>query len=173
MNILTLSTVAMLYAFVTSASADDIRASNVTWKEHFGSLSADPFPERQTTFCLMARGFFRSPTKNIPVARDAWLKKHPKAKLVPVSSMPSSTKNPRSRLTYVWVVDGDENLNLELVRQGCFHPATQMLGDGQELEVPRKKYDQFVEKLTAAADYAREHKLGLWGEPEEPDDPND
>ena len=42
------------------AASKEIRASSVQWKEHFGTYSAEP----HTSFCLMARGFFRSPTEN-------------------------------------------------------------------------------------------------------------
>jgi hypothetical protein len=56
-------------------------------------------------------------------------------------------------------------VNLELVRHGCVHPATQTSGDGQKLEVSQTDYDAFVNKVTQAAKYAQEHKLGGWGEP--------
>lgn len=141
-----------------AAGPEPIRALSIKWREQFGSSQAD----KHTTFCLMARGFFRSPTTNIQAVTDAWLIKHPKAVLVPVSSMPSRVNDPQSKLTFVWVVDGDEILNLELVRQGCFHPATETIGGEQKLEVPQAEYDAFTKKLTTAAEYAHGHALGVW-----------
>ena len=118
----------------------------------------------------MARGFFRSPTKNVQAVTDAWLKKHPKAILVRVSSMPDNDNDPQSKLTFVWVIDRDDNLNVELVRQGCFDPRTQTIGERQRLEVPQADYDAFLKKLEPAAEFAREHNLGLWSEPQDESD---
>ena len=158
-----------LLPFSLIAGPEQIKASDMQWKEHFGSSSAEP----HTTFCLMARGFFRSPTKNVQSFTEAWLKKHPKAKLIRVCSMPASTKDPQALLTFVWVVDGERSLNLELVRQGCLHPATQTIGEEQKLDVPQADYDAFTKKLTPAAEYAREHRLGLWSDPRAFDDSDD
>jgi len=159
-----------LLALSLAGGVDPIKASSVKWTGHFGSSEADS----HTTFCLMARGAFRTPTKDIETVTAEWLKKHPNAVLVAVSStMPFIVKDPQSKLTFVWIVDGSETLNLELVRRGCFHPATQIIGNDQKLEIPRPDYEAFTKKLTVAADYAYDHKRGLWSEPEEPDNPND
>jgi hypothetical protein len=168
MKLLLLASAALLPISLI-AGPKEIRASSVQWEEHFGSCNAEP----HTSFCLMARGFFRSPTKNVQAVTSAWLKKHPNAKLIRVSSMPASTKDPQALLTFVWVVDGDESLNLELVRQGCFDPGTQTLGAEQRLEVRQGDYDAFTKKLTIAGEYAHQHNLGIWSEPAEPDVPND
>jgi hypothetical protein len=121
----------------------------------------------------MARGAFRSPTKNVQAVTEAWVKKHPNAKLIRVSSMPACTTDPEAILAFVWVVDGDENLNLELVRRGCFLPFTQTIGEGQKLEVSQTDYDAFANKVTQAGKYAQEHKLGGWGESAEFNDSDD
>ena len=47
--------------------------------------------------------------------------------------------------------------------QGCVLPETQTIGDGQKLEVSQTDYDAFVKKVTEAAKYAQEHKLGRLG----------
>jgi hypothetical protein len=41
------------------------------------------------------------------------------------------------------------------------------------LEVSQTDYNAFVNKVTQAAKYAQEHKLGGWGEPPEFDDSDD
>ncbi len=147
------------------AGPQEIMASNIKWMRQFGSYSEEP----HATFCLMAGGGLRAATKNLQTVTGDWLAKHPTAKVIPVSSMPFNTRDPQSRLIFVWVVDGDQSLNVELARQGCLDPATQRLGEGQALEVPQGDYDTFAKKLTAAGEYACEHKLGIWSRPQ--DDP--
>jgi endonuclease YncB( thermonuclease family) len=65
-------------------------------------------------------------------------------------------------VTYVWIIEGEHNLNLELVRQGCFEPQTQTIGKGQKLEAPQADYDAFVQKALDAGKEAKEKKLGVW-----------
>jgi hypothetical protein len=62
-----------------------------------------------------------------------WLKSHPGASVIPVSAatktMPTSTKpgSPaRLREIYVWISDGDDVLNVALVREG-FYPCKSMI----------------------------------------------
>ena len=148
--------------FVTNvlAASDPPPASSVTWQGHFGASTADP----GTVYCLMGRGFFQMSTSaDLPRAIETWMGEHPKAVLVPLATIqPILEKAPESKLTYVWVVDGESNLNIELVRQGCFAPQTQALPRGAKPKVGKKKYAAFVKKLIAAAEFATEHKLGIW-----------
>jgi hypothetical protein len=111
----------------------------------------------------MGRGFFQTPTsEDMPKIIESWMREHPKAVLVPIASIqPVVDKAPESKLTYVWVVDGESNLNIELVRQGCFAWQTQALPRGQEPNVGPKQYEAFVQKLAEAAQYASDHKLGV------------
>ena len=82
------------------------------------------------------------------------LPKNPRASLA-ASSYLILAQILRPQLTFVWVVGGEESLNLELVRQGCVHPATQTSGDSQKLEVSQTDYDAFVNKVTQAASMRR------------------
>lgn len=119
----------------------------------------------------MARGFFLSRTKNIEAVTGVWLKKHPNAILVGVSTIqPSIDSDPESKLTFVWVIDGKDSLNLELVRQGCLDPRSQLVAEEPRLKVPQADYDAFVRKLGPAAEFAHQHKLGLLSEPPDADD---
>ncbi|HKP93040.1 MAG TPA: hypothetical protein VJS88_04020 [Chthoniobacterales bacterium] len=147
-------------AGVLAAGPDLPPAAGVTWNGQFGASSVNP----ATVYCLMGRGFFQMSTSaEMPNAIESWQREHPKAVLVSIATIqPVVEKAPESKLTYVWVVDGDSNLNIELVRQGCFAPETQALPRGKKPDVGEKEYESFVKKLVVAAQFATEHKLGIW-----------
>jgi hypothetical protein len=146
-----------------SAASEPLPASKVTWKEHFGESRADT----NTLFCLMAHGYFRSETTNIQTAADAWLKTHPKAVVVTVvTGGPVFTRLPNSKQAFVWVVQEADNLNVELVRQGCLAPETQMLNPNEKPTVPQREYDAFVEKVADAGRQAKAQKAGIWRDKE-------
>ena len=64
---------------------------------------------------------------------DGWLKEHPKAVIVKVvTGGPVLARQPNSKQSFVWIVEGTNNLNLELVRKGCLGPETQMLNPGEK-----------------------------------------
>jgi hypothetical protein len=149
----------LLVLALISSKAGELPASQVSWQEIFGSSKADT----NGLFCLMAHGYFRAPSTNVQSVTDAWLKKHPKAVVVPVSSFgPFATALPSSHFVYVWVEDGSDNLNLELVRRGCFDSDNEMLNPNEKLEASQKDYDAFIQKDISAGDRAKEEKIGIW-----------
>ena len=150
----------LLFCTQVLVAAEPIPATSVNWIKHFGASEAAP----KTNFCLMARGFFQTATSpNMPELIAAWLRDHPKATVVQVASFgPITDEDPDSKMAYVWVIDGEHNLNLELVRQGCFAPYTQTIAKGQKLEAAQAEYDAFVRKALDAAKIAKEKKLGIW-----------
>ena len=146
---------------VMSPASEPLPASKMSWQEHFGKSRTDT----NTLFCLMAHGYFRSETTNIHPVVDAWLKTHPKAVVVTVvSGGPVFRKLPNSKQAFVWVVQGADNLNAELVRQGCLAPETQMLNSDEQPQVPQEDYHAFVQKVTEAASQAKASKAGIWRE---------
>ena len=68
------------------------------------------------------------------------------------------------REAYVWVLDGEDLLNEELVRNGAC-PASVMLLD-QENEpyilIPRYVYDEIKTRLLSAEKEAKAAGLGIW-----------
>jgi hypothetical protein len=136
------------------------RASTLHWDGTIGVSEQTP----NTILSLMATGFFSAPTRDdTSTLIAAWLKAHPNAVLVPVTAIQTFNEHrPQSKFTYVWVVDGTAYLNVELVRQGCFPPGTQMLGEGQKLEVPQSDYDSVVQQVEAAGRFADVNELGVW-----------
>jgi len=137
-----------------------IPAAIVTWAGPFGASETAP----HSSFCLMARGFFRAPTSpQLPEFIATWLKDHPKAVVVPVATFGAVTPaDPDSKMVYVWVIEGEHNLNLELTRTGCISPATQTIAKGQKLEVNQADYDAWVQRVTDAGKTAQAKKLGIW-----------
>ena len=151
----------MLGAAFWSRAFDHLVASQVTWKQHFGSSAADT----NTLFSLMAHGYFRAESTNVQSVVDAWLKEHPKAVVISVSTGgPVMTRLPSSRFAYVWVAQGSASMNVELVRRGCFAAETQILNPDQKPEVSQKDYEDFVQRVTKAGKSAKEEKAGIWGQ---------
>ena len=98
-------------------------------------------------------------------AMTKWFQEHPQAVVVTIAHFdPHGTKVAALNYDYVWVVAGDQNLNLELVRQGFIAANTQTGVKPQDLEIPRADYAAFVQKALQAGQEAREKKAGMWME---------
>jgi len=113
----------------------------------------------------MAHGYFRSETTNVQTVVEAWLKDHPRAIVeTVVSGGPVTSRLPASKQAFVWITEGTNNLNVEMVRLGCFSPETQMLKEDEKLEVPQQAYDAFLRKIVKAGEQAKTRKAGIWRE---------
>jgi len=140
-------------------ASEPLRASQVSWKEHFGQSTA----ATNTLFCLMAHGYFHSETTNVQSVIVNWITLHPKAMVIPViTGGPVLSKVPNSKQAFVWVVQGADMLNVELVRQGCLAPETQMLNLDESPHVPQADYEKFVRNVVEAGDQAKKRRLGIW-----------
>ncbi len=120
-----------------------------------------------------------------------WSKQHPAATAVPVSVLGEKSQLP---MVYVWAVDGNDILNVYLVRNGI-HPAVGMLdttnlsrilqassnapfieraiqveravnptGIVSRRLIPKRRYDAFVKELIAAETLAERESLGIWSD---------
>jgi len=111
----------------------------------------------------MAHGYFRAESTNVQPVVDTWLKHHPKAVVISVrTGGPLLANVPSSRLAYVWVVQGTDNLNVELVRRGCFAPETQILDPDEKPEVSHSDYEAFLQRVKKAGASAKEEQTGIW-----------
>lgn len=141
-----------------------IRASRIQWEGIRGTLGSD----RRRVYVLMARGFMGWPGLGEPTfASDlneqiaSWLKRHPKAYVVPVWDIPLGED---TKLEYVWVIDKNENLNHVLVLRGACMSDNMLIPDGQDdLLVAQDDYDQFAKTVADAEMEALEAKRGVWG----------
>ena len=115
---------------------------------------------------------------------NEWIKGHPDAVVVPVSSLEHvRIKDPEPTLTYCWIIDNKDTLNNYLIKNGCFPGGTMMRPKTwEEMEkwekelyedtnekpkvkvlIDKKTYDNFIEQIKSAEIFAKENKLGIWG----------
>ena len=139
-------------------------AADITWKGPFGSDHSDP----SVAYFLLGSGFFRAPSSlSIGATTRKWVKAHPDAKVVPVVDFGVSPDGTRS--VWVWLVDGDNNLNQELVRSGACARATMVAPDEKlmfdtraKLLVTTAEYNKFEAALPQLEKLARRERLGIW-----------
>src|SRR5215510_1513999 len=125
--------------------AERYKASSITWEGHFGGRKEEPY----NIYTLMSRGGFRAPTsKNYEELIKAWLAKHPSADVIVVYTLDGAwTQFPDSKSKWVWIVDGDDNLNIHLVRLGGCSAWTMLLDKGDKAHVLCVEYKAFTEKI--------------------------
>ena len=143
---------------------DKVSASSITWKLHFGSRREEP----HNMYILMAQGGFRAPTSDdFEILMRSWLKEHSDAEaFVFYKLSPALTDFPDSVMKCVWVVSGNENLNLYLVRKGALPAGTQLLNPGDETSVSQPSYEAFTKEAIASEELAKKEKLGIWKSPD-------
>ncbi len=146
----------------TGNGVTGVPASTIKWHAHFGGLNSMP----HTVLSLMARGFFQSATADVEATIRKWIETHPDARIVIVSSWgPTLANDPKSRTAYIWIVDGADSLNQELVRRGCIPYQTQILSKAQKLSISDKDYQDFIAKIKETGIAARNAKRGIWSKP--------
>lgn len=151
---------------------------------HFEQLIGNREGDANDYSCVGgASPYLLYPTQKIDAFVDAWLRKNPLAMLVPVSDVPGlAAKGEKSRIVYVWIIDGARILNVDLVLYGVV-PGVFMR---DVVEVDRKaqlsmpefpltepnarrfisdaKYSEFMNVVNAAEIEARKHKRGIWAD---------
>ena len=149
-------------------------------------------PGETNEYFLFKRSFLRGAREADESALiSEWSTAHPAAEAVPVSILGERSRFP---IVYAWAVDGEENLNLFLVRQGIYsalsmldisRPARLMeaapnaryiqeaerqgrLGNpGNVLSrrlISQSRYEAFVTQLLAAELAAQAEAKGIWSE---------
>ena len=152
-------------------------------KSIFASCASDS----SNTYCLLGKGFFRCPAAPYADSMiDAWIKRHPAALVIPVSTMwEVTTDNTNSRLTYCWLVDKRDTINNYLIRNGCFPGATMVRPETRseltkaerdtfgadyrvDVFIDPAGYVKFLSQIKGAEQQARDARLGVWQDkPEE------
>ena len=133
-------------------------ASKLEWAGFFASDHADP----KVVYTLLGAGFLRTETSNkVSAVITTWLKAHPGAYVVPVIDYGAGPDG--SRIMWAWIVDGDQYLNHELVRQGvCAAGTMRRPDDSLRLLVTQGQYDAFTQPLVGLEASAKQHRLGIW-----------
>lgn len=175
----------ILLGIGTSAqSTEIIKASGIFWFGFEGYSQSDA----NSMYMLMGSGFFAA--ERDPSAEqltNGWIKDHPNATVTIVNEIsedndPNQTEagKPIRAMRYSWVQDGNDCLNIFLVRNGCC-PGGVMI-DAKEMtdqwkehghdhsEIPvikrlvsNREYDSFIKKVKAAELHAKKDKLGIYG----------
>ncbi|SAL67333.1 hypothetical protein AWB69_07713 [Caballeronia udeis] len=155
----------------TSFSAEEL---------HFKSIFAQRSGER-ALYCLLGNGFFVSPRSDgVDQKIGKWLVGHPEANVIIVDTLPTGGK--LGTINYVWIVSGDENLNVSLVRDGDF-PGGVMAdpveyisalkaesGGSSSIKatpqrlVTEEQYQAFRQRIVEAEKLARSEKKGIWSD---------
>jgi hypothetical protein len=140
--------------------AEEYKVSRFIWGEGIGGRKGEP----QTAYMLMSQGGFLAPkSSNFKVLVKAWLAKHPNADVVVVYTLEGDTKSSK-KIKWAWVIDGDENLNVHLVRMGGCSADTMFLNKGDKAHVAKEKYESFTNKVLEAESLARKERRGIWSE---------
>mgnify|MGYP001591886890 CR=1 FL=1 len=147
-----------------------IPASTITWHKGFiGTVNED----KTRLYQLIGRGDFEMPflgkatQKTELDARAAfigrWLERHPKAIAVPVEAYPFFSKTV-ARI-YIWILDGPDSLNLELVREGFIDGSSLMTNlRFEDLYVTAKQVWDLRKQASAAEEEAAKARKGIWSD---------
>ena len=133
------------------------------WMGTIGQDKADP----NVYYSMLLLGFFKDQL-SLPCKTSvkSWFERHPGAEITPIATESKfDTRNPKSKLVFVWVIDGDDNLILNLVRTGCL-PAglVTTLAPGTELLISQTVLDRMKTEIVAAEKLAKRDKLGIWSD---------
>jgi len=143
---------------------DSIPASRIQWT----GLSGTDGDDRTHVYSIMAQGTLFKPyprkppfPANVQAYVKAWLKAHPKARAVPVEAYPFFSATVAR--VYIWIVDGDENLNLHLVAKGFFRASTQVpILRTADLLISSRAARDFRKKLVTAEATAAKLGRRIW-----------
>jgi hypothetical protein len=140
--------------------AEKYKVSSIQWMGHFGGRKEEP----KNIYILMSQGGFLAPTsENYESLIKVWLAEHPNADAIVVYTQDGMMVDiPDSKMKWVWVVDGDENLNVHLVRMGGCPAGTMLLNKGDKTPVTREEYEAFTKKVIEAEALAKKEGLGIW-----------
>ncbi len=111
--------------------------------------------------CLIGQGLFVSRFSGVKDAAASWLREHRKAVVYDLWA-PTAEKG-KLEWKYVAVVDGQDILNVHLVRHG--HMPADTLECGEEYRVvSRDTYEAYLERARAAEAKAKAERAGIWGD---------
>jgi hypothetical protein len=163
------------FILIACRAAFGIEPSQINWwTSVLGVSSKDP----AIFYSLLSVGYFKPQISyDFSDVKNAWIAEHPKAIVRAVLTRERfNDRVPGSRFNFIWIVDGDEVLNVHLVRHGCV-AAAQMFSLSDEdmqtsrnqlgmpkdkLQISQKEYDKVKNRLIAAENSAKSERLGIW-----------
>jgi|GEM_PF-747027 len=148
-------------------------AEHITWEKGFIGIVGN---DKTRLYHLTGQGAIglipflgQAPTATELNARQQfisrWLKQHPKAQAIPVEAYPFFS-NTVARI-YIWIIDGQDHLNLDLVRAGLLSGDSMMtILRFEDLYISGKQLWAFREKVAAAEREAAGASKGIWADPD-------
>jgi hypothetical protein len=171
----------ILFVSNTCAAETPLTLKQIEFKLWFGQQREGP---RDTLYVLFGCCYML----NAPIAKEAppviaqWIAAHPDAEVTVVdraAMFADEKRDGSASFAYVWIQDGDENLNLTLVRQGMV-PAGVMTDGAAYLSTVRDldqnsrtypkrmvtdvEYEAFFERALAAEALAIKEGKGIWSD---------
>jgi hypothetical protein len=102
----------------TQTNKNELHISDFEFKSIVSNYKGD---KSQGVYCILGKiNYNLKHSDNFIELLKEWIKNHPNSKVIPVTSMNvPDANNPNSKLVYCWIIDGNENLNTYLVKNGC------------------------------------------------------
>ena len=147
-----------------------IPAATITWQKGFiGTVNQD----KTRLYHLTASGglhipfLSKGPSESELNARSdyirRWLEGHPKAMAIPVEAYPFFSKTV-ARI-YIWILDGPDSLNLDLVREGYITGSSLMTNlQFEDLYVTGKQVWTLRKQAAEAELQAAKAQKGIWAD---------
>ncbi len=130
---------------------------DTTWTGEFGSNHSDS----NVGYTLLGQGFFQARTADsLPGIVSKWVTAHPDATIVSAADFGAAPDG--TRLLWVWLTDGKNNLNQELVRRGVCQKEAMAIPAGLKPLVTPAQYAAFESELPRLEKLAKEERLGVW-----------
>ena len=141
--------------------AETVKVSDITWRApFFGYRKGDT----NHLYVPLTQGLVLTPhSTNFESLILSWLAKHTNAEAIVVYTWEAFMKDPDPKVKSVWMVDGEDCLNIYLVQMGGCPAYTMLLNQGDKTPVTRNQYEAFAEKIIDAEASAKRDKLGIWG----------
>jgi hypothetical protein len=116
-----------------------------------------------TIYSIVGVGAFRGHWgADFEATRDEWIKEHPRASLVTVSELPGSERTPNSKIVFIWMIQENDNLVIDLIRRGCLSAEYVRIPPNAIIKVSSAAYTRFLEAAATAEQIARKAKIGIW-----------
>ncbi|HUC48286.1 MAG TPA: hypothetical protein VMA30_02810 [Xanthobacteraceae bacterium] len=168
---MTLLVFALSSSFTVHAQ-ESFPANEINFKEIIGSRNGD----KSAAYILLGTGFVRAMrSDDVGLIVDNWLASHPNAQATPITATPMGKFG---QLIYVLIEDGEDCLNISLIREGAFPGGvmTDSVDSFRALNLKLKKeeephrmmsedrYNAFLKRVRAVEAEAKDRKNGIWGD---------
>jgi hypothetical protein len=161
-----------LSSSLTVRAQESFPANEINFEEITGSRNGN----KSAAYILLGTGFFRAMrSDDVGSIVDNWLASHPNAQATPITASPMGEFG---QLIYVLIEDGEDCLNISLIREGAF-PGGVMIDavdffravnlNLKKEEEPHRimsddRYNAFLKRVRAAEAEAKDRKNGIWAD---------